>query len=65
METVAGQAARTLDYTYDDAGRLQDVKDGATVLERHRYDLRGNRISVQRGARPGHQRVVRRGRPRR
>ena len=52
VETVAGQPVRTLDYTYDDAGRLQDVKDGGTVVERHRYDLRGNRISVQRGADP-------------
>jgi hypothetical protein len=38
VETVAGQA-RTLDYTYDDAGRLQDVKENGTLVERHRYDL--------------------------
>ena len=33
-------------YVYDQAGRLEQVKEGETVLEEYTYDTNGNRTSV-------------------
>ena len=44
-ETVLGTTtSRT--YVYDQAGRLEQVKEGETVLEEYTYDTNGNRTSV-------------------
>ena len=40
---AVGAATRTLDYTYDGAGELETVKEGATTLEEYAYDVNGNR----------------------
>ena len=44
-ETILGTTtSRT--YVYDQAGRLEQVKEGETVLEEYSYDTNGNRTSV-------------------
>ena len=44
-ETILGTTtSRT--YVYDQAGRLEQVKEGETVLEEYTYDTNGNRTSV-------------------
>jgi len=44
VETVSG-TADTFDYTYDQAGRLQQVKKNGTVIASYLYDSNGNRLS--------------------
>lgn len=39
----------TLDYEYDEAGRLEFVKRGATTIESYAFDLNGNRTSWTNG----------------
>lgn len=44
-ETVAG-GSRTIEYTYDDAGRLESVTEDSTHVATYAYDANGNRASV-------------------
>ena len=44
-ETILGTTIRKT-YVYDQAGRLEQVKEGETVLEEYTYDTNGNRTSV-------------------
>ena len=45
VESVSGTTT-TLEYTYDQAGRLQEVKTNGTVTATYNYDSNGNRLSV-------------------
>ena len=44
VETIQG-VTDTLDYTYDQAGRLKEVKKNGTVRATYNYDTNGNRVS--------------------
>lgn len=44
IETIGG-AADTYDYTYDDNGRLTEVKKNSAVVESYTYDANGNRLT--------------------
>jgi RHS repeat-associated protein len=44
VETIAGSTA-TFDYSYDVAGRLQEVAQNGTVSSVYTYDANGNRLS--------------------
>ena len=45
VETISGTTT-TVDYAYDTAGRLQEVKTNGTVTATYGYDTNGNRSSV-------------------
>ena len=48
-ETVDG-VSRTLEYTYDDAGRLETVTEDSTLVATYGWDENGNRTSVTTGS---------------
>ncbi len=48
VETIAG-VTTTYDYTYDQAGRLQEVKTNRAVTATYGYDTNGNRTSYVAG----------------
>lgn len=45
VETINGVSV-TYDYTYDDLGRLIEVKKDGSVVEEYSYDANGNRVSA-------------------
>ncbi|MCC6965825.1 MAG: hypothetical protein IT391_06020, partial [Nitrospira sp.] len=45
IETISGTTT-TYDYSYDQAGRLQEVKTNGPVTATYNYDSNGNRLSV-------------------
>lgn len=45
VETISGTTT-TYDYTYDTAGRLQEVKTNGTVTATYSYDSNGNQLSL-------------------
>ena len=50
-ETVLGTTtSRT--YVYDQSGRLEQIKEGETVLEEYTYDTNGNRTSIIQNGQP-------------
>ncbi len=49
VETIQGTTT-TIDYRYDPAGRLDQVKQNGSVIRTYAYDGNGNRLSVVEGA---------------
>ena len=45
-ETLQGEAARVLEYTYDVRGQLTDVVENGSLLEHYEYDGNGNRTAA-------------------
>lgn len=46
IDETVNSVSRTLEYTYDDAGRLETVTEGSTLAATYAYDANGNRTSV-------------------
>ncbi|QGX03810.1 hypothetical protein AL038_19440 [Beggiatoa leptomitoformis] len=44
LETIEG-ITHSIDYSYDLAGRLIEVKQDGTVTETYQYDANGNRLN--------------------
>ncbi|MCX4240829.1 RHS repeat domain-containing protein [Paraliomyxa miuraensis] len=46
IDETVNSVSRTLEYTYDDAGRLETVTENSTLIATYVYDENGNRTSV-------------------